>query len=417
MNILQINTEDAKGGAANLTYAVHNTLRSMGYNSKMLVSGKHTDDPDVYQTDPLTRLPRSINYRLRKRTGYDFWRVFPFGWLGREPIASADIINLHNIHGNYFNYFALPKLTENKRVCWSLHDMWSFTGNCAYSYECDRWIKGCHDCPLHTRKENNRPIMEPSPLPHDRSESIWKIKRWLYERSKMTIIVGSQWMKTQVEKSILQPVGDVVLIPDGADLDLFKSLPQARISELRREYNIPDNAKVILVYASALPRKATHLAAEALMKMEADPNIVIFSMGWQAAPYEDVQKKYRIINIGYTEDDVKRNELHNMADVLLMPTMQDNLSLAMLDSLASGLPIVAFKVGGIPEGIIHMQTGYLATTYNTQELADGLNIILKDAKLRQNMRLNAREHAEKNFDHNVSVRRYADLYQSIMDSD
>ena len=62
-----------------------------------------------------------------------------------------DLIRLHNLHGYYLN---IPLLFEyltrsNKRVIWTLHDCWPFTGHCCYfDYEgCDRWITGCRSCP------------------------------------------------------------------------------------------------------------------------------------------------------------------------------------------------------------------------------------------------------------------------------
>jgi len=46
-----------------------------------------------------------------------------------------------------FNYLALPSLTKTKPAVFTFHDMWAFTGHCAYSYDCDRWKIGCGKCP------------------------------------------------------------------------------------------------------------------------------------------------------------------------------------------------------------------------------------------------------------------------------
>jgi hypothetical protein len=59
----------------------------------------------------------------------------------------ADVLHFHNLHGGYFNYLFLPYLTRNKPAVYTLHDMWGFTGHCSYSFDCNRWQKGCGSCP------------------------------------------------------------------------------------------------------------------------------------------------------------------------------------------------------------------------------------------------------------------------------
>ena len=60
---------------------------------------------------------------------------------------SSNILHLHNLHGEYFSAFALPELTSIKHTVWTLHDMQAFTGHCAHSYDCDKWLNGCGNCP------------------------------------------------------------------------------------------------------------------------------------------------------------------------------------------------------------------------------------------------------------------------------
>jgi len=57
----------------------------------------------------------------------------------------ADIINFHVLHSGFFSYLAIPSLTESKPGVFTLHDMWSFTGHCAYSYDV---IAGKHEMSL-----------------------------------------------------------------------------------------------------------------------------------------------------------------------------------------------------------------------------------------------------------------------------
>lgn len=64
---------------------------------------------------------------------------------------SPDVIHLHNIHGYYINIEILFEYLKEcgKKVIWTLHDCWPFTGHSAYcdAISCERWITGCYDCP------------------------------------------------------------------------------------------------------------------------------------------------------------------------------------------------------------------------------------------------------------------------------
>lgn len=61
-----------------------------------------------------------------------------------ELFRRASVVNLHNLRGGYFDYTALPAWAAKKPLVWSLHDMWSFTGHCAFSFGCERWERECH---------------------------------------------------------------------------------------------------------------------------------------------------------------------------------------------------------------------------------------------------------------------------------
>ena len=66
---------------------------------------------------------------------------------------NPDVIHLHNIHGFYINTELLFDYMKkhDKKVIWTLHDCWPFTGHCAYFdyIACDKWKTGCKNCIIH----------------------------------------------------------------------------------------------------------------------------------------------------------------------------------------------------------------------------------------------------------------------------
>jgi glycosyltransferase involved in cell wall biosynthesis len=350
--------------------------------------------------------------RLENALSFQYWfRRFPYGWLNREPLKSAEVVNLHNLHGGYFNYLALPWLTTEKPTCWSLHDMWSLTGHCAYSYDCDRWKTGCYRCPLlHSRGEERR-LLAPEATLVDVSRLVWHLKKNLYRRSRLTIVVGSTWMREQVSQSILGDCARVVHIPDGTDLAVFRPIERAAA---RQSLDIPQDVRVVLIYATpANARKGLNFALEALELLQPRHSSWVISVG-ERDVLGQLPGRFPIRQLGFLQSDTLRNVAYCAADVFLQPTLADNLPLTVLDSLASGTPVVAFRVGGVPDAVRHLQTGYLAAYKNAEDLAKGLGVILNDSDLRSRMSQRCRQVAEQEFSLETQAARYAELYQDLL---
>ncbi len=112
---------------------------------------------------------------------------------------NPDVIHLHNLHGYYINLELLFGYLRGcgKKIIWTLHDCWAFTGHSAYcdAVKCERWIHGCYDCP--NRREY------PASLT-DHSRKNWEKKRVLMDQiPNMTIVTPSKWLAGLVKKSFL----------------------------------------------------------------------------------------------------------------------------------------------------------------------------------------------------------------------
>jgi len=77
----------------------------------------------------------------------DLGHIASFLWRCRAEYAAADVVHLHNLHGDYLSLLALPLWGRDKPLVWTLHDAWPLTGNCAYPRDCPRWRAGCGRCP------------------------------------------------------------------------------------------------------------------------------------------------------------------------------------------------------------------------------------------------------------------------------
>jgi glycosyltransferase involved in cell wall biosynthesis len=101
---------------------------------------------------------------------------------------------------------------------------------------------------------------------------------------------------------------------------------------------------------------------------------------------------------------------YSAADLYVLPTLADNQPLTVLESLASGTPVVSFDIGGLPEMVRHMETGYLARHKDSSDLAAGMLTILEDDTLRAKMSENCRAAAVACYSLTDQACRYIELY-------
>lgn len=404
MKVLQINLSDTSGGAAIAGYRLHNILRNLGIDSKLLVHLKITQDINVIQMDQHLYLKRVFD-RISRGIGLQYLNILNT-WQIKQLSCYQDvnIINFHNLHGGYFNYLALPQLTMNIPSVYTLHDMWSFTGHCAYSFECDRWQLGCGKCPnLSTY---------PS-IKTDNTQLEWKLKKWVYQKSNLTIVTPSQWLKKQVEKSILKDK-DSYCIPNGIPTDIFRPL-DAQLC--RTALNLPQDKYIIACAAQNLNdfRKGSDLLLEALTKIPPSlkKELKLLTFGHLSKVFIK-QIDIEIISLGYVESDRLKTIFYSASDLFICPTRADNLPLVLQESMACGTPMVSFDVGGVPELVRPNLTGYLAKVNDPQDLCDGIIKLLKDKPLREQMSQNCRDIAITEYSMALQCERYIQLYNEII---
>ena len=98
----------------------------------------------------------------------------------------------------------------------------------------------------------------------------------------------------------------------------------------------------------------------------------------------------------------------------MVPSRQNNLPNIVLEAMACGTPCVAFNVGGLPDMILHKQTGDLAEPEDSQALARGIEWALEDETRLKTMRHLSRQRIEQRFSDTLQAQRYSDLYHTLI---
>ena len=405
MNILHINQSDTAGGAAIAAYRLHQGLLAQGVDSRLLVGEVRTSSDRVAAV-PRQHLIENQLFRFAWHLGLNYLHLIStFNIPQHEFYQKADILNFHNLHTGYFNYLGIPRLTEKKPAIFTLHDMWSFTGHCIYSYDCDRWKIGCGQCPY--------PETYPA-IHRDNTRLEWKLKKWVYSRSNLTIVTLSLWLYEQAQQSMLNHF-PIHHIPNGINTEIYKPLDHQQACSL---LGIPTHKKVLMFGSQTLTdtRKGSDVLLKALsslpQSLKAETVLLTIGDGGEAIS-ESV--KMPTFNLGYVSSDHLKAIAYSAADLFIFPSRADNLPLVLQESMACGTPMVSFKVGGVPDLVRPGVTGYLAEPENIPDFCNGIVELLEDNNLRTAMAQNCCAIATQEYSIKLQVQRYVELYRQVLE--
>ena len=437
MNILQINTADKGGGAESSARNLHLEYRKCGYTSWLAVGRKFTNDKTVtripltenssllsslcelirislekgqHEFQPLSRLrtwfARLISWN-KLMNWYDGGEdCFGFGIerLLRNLPEKPDIIHCHNLHGGYFKLESLVKLSKEYPVILNLRDEWLLTGHCSYSFNCKKWKSGCGNCP----DLSIYPAMR-----KDRTNENWKIKKKIYENSKLYVVGNSKWTTNQAKQSMLKAV-DYTVIENGIDKKKFN--PGDRTAA-RKAIGFHEKEIIIMFAANNIKKnrfkdyftmeKAISEVAERFNK-----SITFVCVG-QQCDTKEIADNSKIIFTGYVDNIKKMVDYYRAADLYIHAAKAEASGKTITEALSCGTPVVATDIGGIPEQVIDGVNGYLCKLSNYHDMADKILSILNNDELRLKMGRIAPSTVER-FDINNQTDKFLNYYKKVI---
>lgn len=248
-----------------------------------------------------------------------------------------DVIWLHNVHGYYIHIgelFAYLK-TCGKKIYWTLHDCWTFTGHCAYFdfAGCDRWKTGCHDCP--------QKGSYPASICLDNSRRNYEKKKALFTGiPNLTLITPSKWLADLLQESYMKEY-PVEVVYNTINTEVFRPTPGSF-----REENGLQSSKIVLGVASVWEeRKGLRDFVKLADLLPEGYRIVLVGV----AEAEKNSLPESILALPRTNSASQLAEIYTAADVFVNPTYEDNYPTVNLEARACGTRVVCYHTGGCPE--------------------------------------------------------------------
>jgi sulfoquinovosyltransferase len=177
-------------------------------------------------------------------------------------------------------------------------------------------------------------------------------------------------------------------------IDTVRFNPSFKSSEMRSTLTSGHPEAPLIIYVGRLGAEKKLKQLKTVLERFPQTRLAIVGNG----PYlEELQQHFEGTNTVFTgalTGDALSNAFAS-ADVFCMPSDSETLGFVILESMASGVPVVGSNAGGIPDVIADGRTGFLARPNDAEDFADKVGILLNDAHLRQNMSVEARIEAEK----------------------
>ena len=419
LRVLTVNVSDSSGGAARAAYRIHKATIEAGIDGRFLVKNKSLNDPNVLSVQsfdsfssfkaPFRWLQHKINNKLQQAR----WRPYPnrqnvfMSDLRGSSLHGAlqkieyDILHLHWINLRFVDIEDLAKIT--KPIVWTLHDCWPFTGVCHYFYDCTRYKQSCGSCP-HLASNNEK----------DLSHKVWQKKMEVFSKLNIHVVCPSNWLAQAARESTIFKQFPVSVIPNPLDTDFF--VPGSKIDACKVLSISPEKRYILYGAMNAIKDRNKGFAElksclQYYEKQFDAKDIEVLTFGSnEKAQFE--LNHIRTTDLGLLNDQQLR-AAYRASDVMVTPSLSENLSNIIMESLSCGTPVVAFNIGGNSDMIDHKLNGYLAEPYNPQDLAAGIAWCLENNTSGELSR-RARNNVEENYSMERVGEMYVELYKELI---
>lgn len=252
--------------------------------------------------------------------------------------------------------------------------------------------------------------------PKERAGILWFIVGGLFKKifTKADFVqVISEYLKNWARNMGYK--GEIEVVPNGADIEKFKAQKEKFLDNLKKELGIEKNEKVIITTSRLVEKNAVDDIIRALTFLPEYYKLLI--VGGGELFYElrnltnELRLTKRVLFLGNTEHDKLPQYLH-ISDVFVRPSLSEGMGNSFIEAMASGVPIVATKVGGILDFLKDGSTGLFCGIHNPRGIAEKIELFMKDMPLRDKIIKNAHKIVSEKYDWNLIAK---DMKEKVFD--
>jgi len=218
------------------------------------------------------------------------------------------------------------------------------------------------------------------------------------------------WMIPDIREKIVE-------IPNGVDIDKFN--PNIDGNEIRVSYNIED--KDVILFVGALDKahyfKGLEYLLHAFVKVNKNSVLIVVGEGDLKKYYmnlaEKLGLKHRVLFVGKVSNE-KLPTYYASADIVVLPSIIEAFGLVLIEGMATGKPVIATNLPGVRTVVDNGINGYLVEPKNIKELAEKIEFLLENEKIRKKFGRKGREKVEKKYSWKKIAKKLEKVYQDII---
>jgi len=366
MKILHLSTWP-EGGAAKAAIRLSTQLNLSGTESRVL----HMS----------TKIPSYIDAvigKLTKSTNPIFHSYNYFGENISHDISKfkPDIIHIHWIGAGYIRPESLVKLGQP--IVWTLHDLWPLCGAEHFPSSLKRFTEGY--------LSTNRGKLDKG---LDLDRFVWQRKQDILPKLNLNFIAPSKYMFNIAKRAKSLNSHKLVYIPNGLNPNIYN---------LKRSTS---GKKAMILFVAMNP------------DFDINKGYTDFIQAVELLP-KNLQKT-TIVKVvrGDVKNEKKLASIYSQANITVVSSKIENLPFVIMESLASGTPVVSYNVGGISDLVSHKVNGYLARPNDIKDLSEGIQFILKNLDIQRQYGINGRRRISKDFNISNIAKEHLKLYKEI----
>jgi glycosyltransferase involved in cell wall biosynthesis len=381
------------GGTGAYVYYLSHSLQKLGHNVHVVARDKQDSEKTV----------NGIHVHYVKGVGNALTRYWRFARSASNKIKELNKQNsIDIIHSNLplVPSFAIPDDSAKAIVC-AVHSTWKGEA-------------------IVTKRDNPKELN-----PNEKAMLRFNVVLRSYEKKLMNrsdaLIAVSKYTVNELTELYGIKEEKIHVIYNGVDVDKFK--PRPNRAELRQEFGLEEDKKIVLFVGRLYHRKGLEILLQSIppvLKEFRNVKFVISGKGFKKKE-ESLRNLAKELNIedhvkflGYVPDE-KLPRLYSASDIFVLPAIYENFPFAILEAQSTGLPVVSTNVGGIPEFLVDNENGFVIDPGDSTQLTQRVLTLLQNPKLAKEMGDRGRKLIEEKFDWRLITGQVIDLYHKLLE--
>jgi glycosyltransferase involved in cell wall biosynthesis len=386
-------------------FLLRDNFRKQDCSMKFLVSSKKS-----FSKDSFTQFPRHIQQaleiigrKINRTTGYQnrsqFWTR---ELLYRKSFLNFDVHHYHLIENGWFGIDTLFKAEKKVPTLWTWHDLWPVTGHCIQPQACNRWLKGCGNCPDLNRAFSVK-------IDKTRQQVSWKESK--YKNTKFLIHTSTTWMENKIRLRMPFLEDRIRVIPFGIK-------PPELITpkfDLRTKYGYSDTDKILLIRGTSGAYKNMSTILEVFKrfpKIAGEFHLIDFD---SSGLFRNI-KFASLREYNWIDKEIVF-ELLKISDLFVLPSSAETFGVLGVEAQLSGIPVL-YQLGTACEEVLGgTETAIAFNGFNAiNEIASYLEKLLDQPDYFIKIGDQGRTYAQEKFSPDIYINKMINTYSFLQES-